>query len=80
MINVSKQIARDLINQKNNNIKIVGPSKPYIFYEKKWHVRKILIKYKKKDQKLRKYIQELLKTFANQSTIKISINVDPFDF
>lgn len=80
LINVSKQIARDLINQKNNNIKIIGPSKPYIFYEKKWHVRKILIKYKKKDQKLRKYIQELLKTFANQSTIKISINVDPFDF
>lgn len=80
LINVSKQIAIDLISQQNKNIKVIGPSKPYIVYEKKWYSRKILIKYKEKDPKLRKYLKELLKTFANKSKIKIFINVDPFDF
>lgn len=76
---ISNHIVIDLMAKKIEDVKVVGPSKPYVSFEKKWYIRKVLIKYKKNISVLREYISNLLKSF-NQPNVKILINVDPFDF
>lgn len=75
---VTYQIATDLISKNYPDVKVLGPSTPYIPFDNSWHVRLILIKYKKED-KVREYIKNLLKTLQNKPSISITVNVDPFD-
>ncbi|MCQ2796605.1 MAG: primosomal protein N' [Bacilli bacterium] len=76
---IAYQIASDLTNKNYQDVKILGPSTPYIPYENEWHVREILIKYKKEDE-IRKYIEKLRITLQNKPSVSIIVNVDPFDF
>ncbi|MCQ2791966.1 MAG: primosomal protein N' [Bacilli bacterium] len=76
---IAYQIASDLTNKNYKDVKILGPSTPYIPYENSWHIREILIKYKKEDE-IRNYIEKLRITLQNKPSVNILINVDPFDF
>lgn len=72
-----------LADQLNNEFKeegvILGPTTPYISFEKDRFLRVILIKYKNQEL-ARNILSKLLKSLTNKSQISISINIDPYNY
>ncbi len=75
----SSLIVHELNNLKITGVTILGPSTPYIPYDNKLFIKTILIKYKN-EEKIRKYIENLLITLQNKPALSIQVNVDPYDF
>ncbi len=76
---IAYKIAADLNRLSFKDVAILGPSTPYISYSNNSYSREILIKYKKDDE-LRKYIENLRITLQNKASVNILVNVDPFDY
>ena len=57
---------------------ILGPSTPYVPYEKNNHVRTIMIKYKHPDI-VRQSLQKLMRSSLNKNGINLTINIDPYN-
>ena len=70
----------DRLNEefKGNGV-VLGPTTPYVSFEKDKHLRVALVKYK--DQLLARHILEkIIKSISNKSAINISVNIDPYNF
>lgn len=67
----------------NNDFKddaiILGPTTPYISFEKDKHIRVALVKYKDK-QKAHDILKKLQNSLKGKSQISLSINIDPYNF
>lgn len=57
---------------------ILGPTTPYIPYEKNNHIRTIMIKYKKPEI-IRESLKKLLRSSLNKNGINLTINIDPYN-
>lgn len=73
------KIALQLSNIKENGFSFLGPVTPYIFKENDFYHRNIILKYKNGEQ-IKKYLTNLLLSLQKKSSIKISIDVDSYNF
>lgn len=60
----------------NKKVDVIGPSEPFISRIKGQYQRKILVKYKKRED-IVEVIKELVETVNKRKNIEIKINVDP---
>lgn len=72
-----------VVEQLNNDFKengvVLGPTTPYISFEKDKHLRVALIKYR--DQELaRSILSKTIKSLVGKSQVNISVNIDPYNF
>ena len=72
-----------VVDQLNAEFKengtVLGPTTPYISFEKDKHLRVALVKYK--DQELaRKILSKIIKSISSKSAVNISVNIDPYNF
>ena len=58
---------------------VLGPTTPYISFEKDKYIREALVKYKDQN-KARLILEKMVKGLANKSQISVSINIDPYNF
>ena len=70
----------DILNAefKDDGI-VLGPTTPYISFEKNKFVRCALIKYKNPDL-ARTILKKIAKSLINKTSINIAINIDPYNF
>ena len=70
----------DILNQEfGDNGQVLGPTVPYIPFERDNHLRTALVKFK--DAKLAKTIlKKVVTLYASKSQIHLSINIDPYNF
>ena len=72
-----------IVEQLNDELKdeavIIGPSTPYISFEKDKHLRVILIKHRNQDL-IRGVLKKLINSTKNKSGISISVNIDPYNY
>lgn len=73
------KIAIDLIDKKLKDVKVIGPSRPYIPYESGLHKRTLYLKYKD-NVEVKNYLKHLLDVLGNKSNIKLSIDINTYDF
>ena len=72
-----------IVEQLNYEFKdqgvILGPTTPYVSFEKDKHLRVALVKYR--DQELaRTILSKIIKTISGKNSINISVNIDPYNF
>lgn len=68
------------LNEKfGENAIVLGPITPYIAYERNSFVRSLLIKYKNIDV-AEPIFKEAIAKFATRSGVKLTINIDPYNF
>ncbi len=72
-----------IVEQLNYEFKdqgtILGPTTPYVSFEKAKHLRVALVKYR--DQELaRTILSKIIKTISGKNSINISVNIDPYNF
>lgn len=79
LINESFNAAQLLRDDLGNNSSILGPSTPYVSKNSTHFFRTILIKYKDFSL-IKSTLKKLIKVYSHQSSINLSINVDPYDF
>ena len=68
-----------LNNQLGEQAQVLGPTTPYVSYEKESFVRTILVKCKNQDL-IKEKLNKLLSIFALKTGVSISINIDPYNF
>ena len=77
------ETAFKVVEQLNNEFKddgvVLGPTTPYVSFEKDKFIRVALVKYKNQDV-ARKILEKLIKNLANKNQISLSINIDPYNF
>ena len=57
---------------------ILGPSTPYIPYEKNNHIRTIMVKYKHPEI-IKNSLLKLLRSSLNKNGINLTVNIDPYN-
>lgn len=72
-------IAEDILKQSFADVTVLGPTTPYIHFEKDVHHRVLLLKYKS-DEEIKKYLAKLLVTLQSKPSINVTVNVDPYNF
>ena len=72
-----------VVDQLNSEFKddgvVLGPTTPYISFEKDKYMRVALVKYRDQN-KARTILEKMVKSLANKSQITVSINIDPYNF
>ena len=72
-----------VVDQLNTEFKddgvVLGPTTPYISFEKDKFMRVALVKYRDQN-KARTILEKMVKSLANKSQITVSINIDPYNF
>ena len=58
---------------------VLGPTTPYVSFEKDKYLRVALIKYKNQEL-ARSILKKIIKSVANKSQISVSVNIDPYNF
>ena len=77
---MSAQIFNDLVEKRFEDTTILPPFIPYVPFENKKYLQKIIIKYKKNDG-VKKYIKNnIMDFFSKKRNIYLSVDVDSFDF
>lgn len=77
---MSTQIFNDLVEKKFEDTTVLPPFIPYVPFENKKYLQKIIIKYKKNDD-VKKYIKNnIMDFFSKKRNIYLSVDVDSFDF
>lgn len=79
VIETSYKVVEELNRKLQDNAVIIGPSTPYISFEKDKHIRVALIKHRNMDL-IREVLQQLIKSLSNKSAISLSVNIDPYDY
>ena len=82
-IRVSEQELRFVfVEQLNNEFKeegvILGPTTPYISFEKDKFLRVALVKYRNQEL-ARQILSKIIKSLINKSQVNISVNIDPYN-
>ena len=73
------KIAIEINDKRMKDVQLIGPSIPYISYESGLHKRTLYLKYKD-DTEVRNYLKYLQKLFENRSGVKLSIDINTYDF
>ena len=72
-----------VVDQLNREFKdegvILGPTTPYVSFEKDKHLRVALVKYKNQEL-ARNILSKMIKSLTGKSQITVSVNIDPYNF
>lgn len=79
VMDVSHQIAEDMIKENMEDVSILGPVSPYIAHENATYHRLILVKYKNSD-KIKPYLERVVSLLKHNTSVNIKVNVDPYNF
>ena len=79
VIETTFKVVEQLNSEFKDDAVILGPTTPYISFEKDKYIRVALVKYKNQE-KARTILDKLLKTLINKSQIDVAINIDPYNF
>ena len=79
VIETTFKVVEQLNSEFKDDAVILGPTTPYISFEKDKFIRVALVKYKNQE-KARTILDKLLKTLINKSQIDVAINIDPYNF
>ena len=77
-IDTAYRIIDKLNDELRDEAVILGPSTPFVSFEKNNHVRNIMVKYKHPEI-VREALKKLLKSSLNKNGINLSINIDPYN-
>ncbi len=73
------KIAIEINDKHMKGVDLIGPSRPYVSFESGLHKRTLYLKYKD-DTEVRNYLEYLQKVFENRSNVKLSIDINTYDF
>ena len=79
VISASYAICDDLNEKLGEDVTILGPISPYIPYENDNYKRVALLKYVNQ-KKINETLTNIINVLSSKSSVKISINIDPYDF
>ena len=70
----------DLLKEIDDERKVVlGPVTPYISVEKGHYLRSVLLKYRD-EKKAREKLLEIIERFRMKTSVKLAVNIDPYNF
>ena len=74
----SSYFVKNLLDGKfaNKKVEVIGPSEPFLAKINNKYQRKLIVKYKNKDD-VKEVFKELISSINNMKKIQISINIDP---
>ena len=74
----SSYFVKNLLDGKfaNKKVEVIGPSEPFLAKINNKYQRKLIVKYKNKDD-VKEVFKELISSINNMKKIQITINVDP---
>ena len=63
----------------DDKIVVLGPVTPYIAIEKGHYIRSVLLKYRD-EKKAREKLKQIIERFTLKTSVKLAVNIDPYNF